>query len=336
MVDDFFNAKSRGQAMKLKIFISLLAFMLLIHIHSAKSKDNQQVVCLTDKDCMSLYSPIIFAKGGLTKFLQKTFNRPEYAQDVLPNDFSHLIQCLDYTQKRYSTRTHGCHVLRLFTHKLRASSYVNATAFASMLGEITPIIKRYLDGAEQRVAMTWKSTINKMLYDAFLNQFDQFKASPAAFFDSLSQDMTTTLFDQQTLLSDITIDEFRHSLVRFLEVGLSKLIWHPEDGLKTWLSANAITNSLVAMNDYNMIDSDDIYELKDTLLERYCFFIDIVSPELPANFFVSLKNDLANQRPALLEQEELETCIETKRQRFARALCQGEFQSRAREQGIVA
>ena len=208
--------------MKVKIFISLLIFSLLIHIHNANSQDNQQLVCLTDKDCMSLYSPIIFAKGGLTKFLQQSFNRPEYAQDVLPNDFSHFIQCLDYTQKRYPTRIHGRHVMRLFTHKLKASPYVNAAAFANMLGELTPIIKRYLDGAEQRVATTWKTTINKMLYDAFLNQFDQFKASPASFFDSLSHDVTTSLFDQQALLADITIDEFRCSLVRFLDLGLKQ------------------------------------------------------------------------------------------------------------------
>jgi hypothetical protein len=321
--------------MKVNKFISLLIISLLIHIHSAKSKDNQQLICLTDRDCMSLYSPIIFAKGGLTKFLQQNFNKPEYAQDVLPNDFSHFIQCLDYTQKRYPTRIHGRHVMRLFTHKLRASTYVNAAAYSNMLAELMPIIKRYLDGAEQRVATTWKVSINKILYDAFLNQFDQFKSSPAAFFDSLSQDVTTSIFDQQALLGDITIDEFRHSLVRFLEMGLNKLIWHPEDGLATWLSANSIANSLVAMSNYDMLSADDIYELKDSLLERYCFFIDVVSQELPTSFFVSLKNDLANQRPSLLDDDELEACIESKRQRFVRALCEGEFHAKAIDQGLI-
>lgn len=321
--------------MKVKIFISLLVVSFLIHIHSAKSHDNQQLVCLTDKDCMSLYSPIIFSKGGLTKFLQHVFSRPDYAQEILSYDFSHFIQCLDYAQKRYPTRMHGRHVMRLFTHKLKATTYVSASAFADMLSELNPIIKKYLDGAEQRIVTTWKETINKMLYDTFLNQFDQFKISPAAFFDSLSHDITTTLFDQQNLLADISLDEFRHTLVLFLETGLNKLIWIPEDGLKTWLSANAIANTLQAMSDSNMFGSEDIYELKDSLLEQYCFFIDRVNAKLPANFFTNLKNDLANQRPALLEDEELELCIETKRQRFARALCEGEFQVKARQEGLT-
>lgn len=321
--------------MKIKMFILLLVVSFPIHIHSGKSQDNQQLLCLSDKDCMSLYAPIIFAKGGLTKFLQNSFNRPEYAQDVLPNDFSHFIQCLEYTQKRYKTRIHGRHVIKLFTHKLKACSYVNASAFANMLSELAPIIRQYLDGAEQRVATTWKMTINKMLYDAFLNQFEQFKASPAGFFDSLSHEVTTTLFDQQNLLADITIDEFKHSLVRFVDLGLSKLIWHPEDGLSTWLSANAIANSLGAMADHDMFLMDDLYDLKDTLLERYCFFIDVVGKELPSNFFTCLKNDLANQRAALLEAEELEVCLETRRQRFARALCEGEFQAMARQTGLT-
>ena len=47
--------------------------------------------------------------------------------------------------------------------------------------------------------------------------------------------------------------------------------------LRHGLRQMLLANSLVAMANYDMFNSDDTYELKDSLLERYCFFIDIVS-----------------------------------------------------------
>ena len=152
---------------------------------------------------MSLCAPIIFSKGGLTKFLQNVFNRPEYAQDVMPHDMSHFIQCLDFAQNRYQKRIHGRHVIRIFTHKLRAAPYMNDKAFLAMLDEVFPIMRRYLDGADQKIATSMKESINKILYDTFLAQFAQFKASPQSFFDALADDITATLYDTQTVLWQI-------------------------------------------------------------------------------------------------------------------------------------
>ena len=321
--------------MRIKNFFALVTLFSLIPINNAKAEDNQQAICLTEKDCMSLCAPIIFSKGGLTKFLQNVFNRPEYALNVIPHDMSHFIQCLDYTQSRYQKRIHGRHVLRIFTHKLRAAPYVNDKAFLAMLDEVFPIMRRFHDGADQKVATSMKESINKILYDTFLAQFAQFKASPQSFFDALADDITVTLYDTQTLLSDIGIDELRHAFTRFLETGLSKVIWHAEDGLKTWQSAKNIADRLVKMTDSNMLDSDELYELHDTLLERYCFFLDVVNLDMPRSFFTELKHNITSEATPLLDDDELELCLETRRQRFTRLLCECEFKSHARSQGFV-
>ena len=136
--------------MRIKEFLTRLTFSTIILINSAKAEDNQQAICLTEKDCMSLCAPIIFSKGGLTKYLQNVFNKPEYAVNVIPHDLSHFIQCLDYVQSRYQKRIHGRHVMRIFTHKLRAAPYMNDKVFLAMLDEVFPIMKRYMDGAEQK------------------------------------------------------------------------------------------------------------------------------------------------------------------------------------------
>ena len=321
--------------MRIKKFITLLTLSPLILINSVKSEDNQQAICLTEKDCMSLCAPIIFSKGGLTKYLQNVFNRPEYAVDIIPHDMSHFIQCLDYVQSRYQKRIHGRHVMRIFTHKLRAAPYMNDKAFLTMLDGLLPVVKRYFDGADQKVATTTKESINKILYDTFLAQFAEFKASPQSFFDALADDLTVSLFDTQTLLSDIGIDELRHSLTRFLEIGLSKLVWHSQDGIKTWTATKNIADKLVKKTDANIFDSDELYELHDTLFERYCFFLDIVNLDMPQSFFAELKHNITSEYTPLLDDDELELCLETRRQRFTRIVCECEFKSHAHSQGFV-
>lgn len=321
--------------MIIKKFITLLTLFTLILSNSAKSEDNQQAICLTEKDCMSLCAPIIFSKGGLTKYLQNIFNRPEYAQDIVPHDLSHFVQCLDYVQNRFQKRIHGRHVIRIFTHKLRAAPYLNDKAFLTMLDEVFPIMRRYLDGAEQKVATTMKQSINKILYDTFLAQFSEFKASPQSFFDALADDITATLYDTQTLLLDISLDELRQVFSRFLELGLSKLVWHAQEGTKTWKVAKDICDRFVRMSDAKMFDSDELYELHDSLFERYCYFLDIVNFNMPNSFFSDLRRTIAHETTPLLDDEELELCLETRRQRFARLLNEYEFKLHAHNQGLV-
>lgn len=320
--------------MRIKEIFKLLTLSTIILINSAKSVDKQQAICLTDKDCLSLSAPIIFSKGGLTKFLQNVFNRPEYAQDLLPHDMSHFVQCLDYVQNRYQKRMHGRHVMRIFTHKVRAVPYMNDQAFLAMLDEVFPIMRRYYDGAEQRIATSMKDSINKLLYDSFLSQFSQFKASPQSFFDALADDITVSLYDPQTILSDIGLDEFRRSFTRFLEIGLSKVVWCAQDGIKTWQSVINIADRLAKMTEANMFDSDDLYELHDSLLERYCYFVDIVTMDVQHSFFEELKR-VSAAATVLLDNDELEACMETRRQRFSRLICECEFKSQANAHGFL-
>lgn len=321
--------------MKTRICIAITVLSTLIFINSAKSENNQQAICLTDKDCSSLCAPIIFAKGGLTKFLQGVFNRREYAQDVMPHDLSHFIQCFDYAQNRFEKRMHGRHVIRIFTHKLRAVPYINDKAFLAMLDDVLPIMQRYMDNAEQKVASAMKLSINKMLYDTFLAQFEQFKASPQNFFDSLADDITATIYDPQTCYGDICLDEFRRAFTRFLEIGVSKIVWHAEDGLDTWKSAKEIAMRLERMTDAKMFDSDELYELHDTLLERYCYFLDVVTLDMKPDFFGELKRTIAADALTLLDDEELELCLETRRDRINNLVQECEFKACAANQGFV-
>jgi hypothetical protein len=321
--------------MRFRIYITLLAIGILTYSNKAKTEDNQQAICITEKDCISLFSPIIFSNGGLTNFFRNAFNNPSYARDVLPNDFSHLVQCLEYVHSKFGTRSHARHVIRIFTHKVRACHYINAQAFQSMLDEITPVMIRYFDGAEQKTATAVKLSINKILYDTFLTQFDDFKVSPQNFFDALADDITAHIYDTQAVLKDISIADLSHAWARFLDVCISKLIWHPDDGKKTWYLTKSVANNLEQMADRAIFDSDDLYDLHDALLERYLYFIDIVNTDLSNDFFAALKNDMQMNTITLLDDDNLEPCLESRRERIHAVIYECELRGAARNHGLI-
>ena len=206
----------------------------------------------------------------MTKYLQNIFNRPDYATELIPYDLSHFIQCLDYVQNRYQKRIHGRHVIRIFTHKLRAAPFIADKALLTMLDEAFPIMKR-----------------------------------------------------------------LRTACTRFLEIAVGKLSWVAEDGIKTWHSAKDIADKLTNMSAAKIVDSDDLYELLDTLFERYYFFVDAAKNLLPSSFFSELKYTVAEENTPLLDDDELELCLETRRQRFNHLLYECEFKMHAHYQGFV-
>lgn len=319
--------------MNIKAFIILLFFFLLIYIHSVNSTDNQQVICLTDKDCQSMYAPIIFCKGGLTKYFKTAFNNPEYAINVLAHDFGHFIQCMDYAQRHFGDRSHVRHVLRIFTHKLRAAPYVNAQAFLTMLDALQPIMANCQNSPKKSDNSYLKASINELLYDSFLNQFDQFKVSPGIFFDNISDTIITTVNDLKDEGDDISDFELKKALNKFLDVGLNKLIWRPSDEIQTLRCAQSIATQLMSLSKNNWLDSDDLYDLTDTLFERYLYFLDICCLELPISFFCEAKCEI--EKPCLLfDIDELEECFEPRKERFAHALLEFEFKVRADKHGL--
>jgi hypothetical protein len=311
-------------------FTAFLIFSCAVSVfsNSAKINDNQYAINHHDHERLNLYAPIVPSGQGMRNFFERIYNDPKYAEDVLPNDFSHFIQCLEYAQKRYKTRTHAQHVCKLFRNKMKDCLYINAASFALMLDNLIPILNNYMHDAEEQALTCWQKTIEKILYDAFMKNFASFKAQPLAFFNTLSGSIADTLYDQEQLLNDITIAEFRNAITAFLDLGMNKLIWHPEDSMQTWKLLNNICDNVHQLSGNNIISENELQELFDTLVKRYCFFLDLVSEDLPLSFYDSMKKELAAHSFELLDCGELESCIESKRQRLSRAIIQAEARVR--------
>jgi len=269
---------------------------------------------------------------SLFAIIQEELQRPDKEEIVLTS-FMRLIAHVHTTQK---PRTYLRSVFKLFTNIVKGAQYIDNYTFTTMLealpGYIAPYfaVTKYKGMYDDTVFDRFKTMIDNALYLKFSTQYDQFKKDPEDFLDALSQEIV------QAAQEEINIEQLRQSFMRFLEVCMNKLIWNAFDNEKTWDSVKIISNKLAALLERNILE--DVNELDDlywSLIHRYCFFLDIIGPELSADFYENVKNDIATQQLLLLELEEQDSFIETKAHVLKRAVFTSEAKNKAYAQGIL-
>lgn len=287
--------------------------------HSVKEEDKQA----SDSTPSSIKHSINTNASGFSNFLKYSYNQPEYAQTFLPNNFNHLLELCEYGEKSKQSRAYAQSLFRLFANKLKGSSYVHVTAFTDLLERLPRLLNRHFALQRSNIQVV-QEKINNVLYARFLEKFSDFKKDPHVFFTDLSLEIVDAL-GASTDIGDISMEELRKTVIVFLEVAVGKLIWSPEDHIDTWKSVKQVSEHLARLTDTNVIaDVDDLNDIFTTLIERYCFFIDLAGDHLPATFYRDIKQDIAKSPCMLLKLAEQEPLIETKAQRLHRVVCQNE------------
>jgi hypothetical protein len=306
--------------MKLKRIV--LCLVLSFFSHSAKAEDNQYL----EHKVLSFSAPVQTTASGFSSFLKNTYNQVEYT-DFLPNNFCHIIQFLEHGKNTKQTRSYTQSVVRLFANRLKGCSYVNAQALCTMLELFPGLIQHHFVVQRANLSLL-QEKINSLLYASFLDKFAEFKTNPSTFINTLSQDIVDTLSLNTHDIGDVSMEELRKTTLVFFEVALSKIIWCPDDQIDTWKSVKKVSTYLTRLMDLNIItDPDDLNDLFVTLVERYCFFIDLAGDDLLPSFYKEIKKDLATSTAFLLELEEQEALIEPKIQRLERVLARAEERS---------
>ena len=302
--------------MLLHLLFSCLC-MVTFFSHSAKAKDKQYL----EDSLQSLCAPVEPTAAGFAHFLKNSYNEPHYAQDFLPNNFAHALQFLAHGKQHQQTRSYAQSVLRLFANKLKGCEYVNAHALSELLAQLPHLLEQHFLVQRTPDINLLQTKINQLLYAKFLDKFTDFKSNPTSFFDDLTQDILEALTVHSSDNGDVSMEELRKTVVIFCEIALGKLIWSPDDTIDTWHSVKKISQQLAVLMDYNIIsDPDDLNDLFVTLIERYCFFIDLAGHGLPAQFYLQLNHELEQPTTLLLTLEEQEDYLESKAERLARAL----------------
>jgi len=275
--------------------------------------------------------------SSLERFAE-TVKDPSYARAILPHDFNLMVDLLTYGKQTDQPREYTRSVFKMFGNLLKGAEYVNPSAMGSLLRQLPELVSHHFSFAEAKkplpdsdlfgcdAACYFKQTINNILYNRFSNEFDLFRREPESFLENLSGQLADLSQDH------LENEQLRQAIIRFLEIGLGKLIWSPTDGEKTWESAKRMGANLASLlKDRVIDDANDLIDLYWTIVQRYCYFIDIAGTGMPVSSYQQIKADLEQKRPLLLEMEEQEECLESRSSVLTRSLMVGEARRRTLE-----
>jgi len=303
--------------------LSIIIVANLLTSHSAKAQDYQLPFSSADIPGTNAYFARSVFANGISGFLKDVFNEPAYGLEFLPNNFYHMIELLHHGNQTGKDKLYVKSVIRLFGNKMKQSGYINTHAFSELLAQLPSLLEQHFTIKSETALNSLKDIIYELQYQSFKTQFPEFKASPETFLNSLSAQIEDAV-------------ELRKLMNVFLEVCLNKLIWSPEDQFETWNTTKTIADQLGMLYQRTIItDLEDLNSLCITLLERYCFFLDVASAHIDITTYQKIKDDLNSCRTILLDLAEQEDVLETKSQRLMRCLVSLEAKARARESGMV-
>lgn len=280
-------------------------------------------------------------QGNHITSLQQELKSPEYTQEILPNDFSRLSQLLRLGITQNQPPTYLPSVMKSFTNMIKRCQYVNASAFSQLLETLPTDTMPYFSLPTSRIYITnsalydatfvdrFKSTINNMLYQKFSTEYPSFQQDPNAFLQSISSSITAIAQEEMTQ------EQLRQSIIRFCEIALSKLIWDPAAHEKTWTTTKHISEQLAKLLEYNILDdTNDLEDLYLTLLNRYCYFIELTATDMPASFFSTIRKDLTSNDLILFALTEQDDILEPKLTYMQRILIEAEMTAYRYQMGL--
>lgn len=257
-----------------------------------------------------------------------------------------ILSCLDqfiaYANVIEQPQMYLRSTFKLFSNKLKSCDYINPYQLLSILDQLfiqldsyvkPERVQSYLRNAmllEGNMFDRFQAVTNNLLYAKFSTEYETFKQDPDLFLEHISHDIT------QIAQEEVKIELMRQSLVRFLEISLSKLVWSPAEQEKSWDNVKRISNKLAFLVERNILtDVNDLDDLFWSLIHRYCFFLDITSGMMPSRVYQAIRDEISSQQLILLELEEQDDFVERKGHCLNRTLIQAEIKTRAQEQGIL-
>jgi len=311
-----------------RYFITLLIiFTLFIHSINANSFQEKNIIPQN--------------QDTLIITLQKELRTPEYRKNILPHDFSYLLQLISYGTALNQPVIYLRSIIKLFSNMLKSSHYVNAHAFSEMLETLPSTLIPYFSLAPSQRYITqlisynsdfmdrFNTTVHHILYSKFSSEYESFKQDPELFLQQISS--TITVVAQE----EIAQEQLRQSIIRFFEIALSKLIWDPANAEQSWVLTKKIAEQLATLLNHNILDdTNDLDDLYWTLVNRYCYFIELMATEMPESFYKEIKNDLVTHKIILFALEEQDHMVEPKLSYLQRTLVEAETASYCYKRGL--
>lgn len=275
------------------------------------SQQNATIITNENKDDDDiLYAPVKFTPEGLESFFKHKFNHPKYGEDYLPHNLTDIVQFLEYSKATDQDKRFIRTILRAFNQKFKSLSYLGGREFTQLIGRLPDLVD-YSFIAQPTDEHT---RVKNLLYNEFLHKYQFFKEDPTKFFTNLSEQICRTNAFNNIVPQDISSDELRSMILRFLETGISKVVWFIEDEPDIWTQFNETCQKIFKLKERNILyDYDDINDLIRGALDRFLFILDVRGSTLPIEFYEKVWTEIHNNPPSWMDIDELDEFIESKK-----------------------
>jgi hypothetical protein len=309
--------------MKTKFFFLVVLFALLMHKDLCANHDVVFHDSALDLEDISFFNdPITFTPTGCRCFFRHRLNHPRYVSDFLPHSFSHVIEFLQYSKRTSQDVFFVQAVFDIFTNKIDSVVCVNPDECIHLFQQLPDLLASYFVSSQREY-------MKRILTYALITQSVDFYTRP----EGVINELVNVLGDQQ---------ELQRAVMVFVKSILSKVMWRHNDDIVAWKSFVNLWQALSELRNAHIIEHseetiEDLSSLQWTLVHRFVYFIDLFGSELSAGFYQEARNDLDMNVLSLINADECESDMLTKREVLEQALFVGDVKAQAREYyGIVS
>lgn len=256
--------------------------------------------------------PVAFTPEGLSSYFQNVYNHPSYAEH-LPYNFSHMIQFLEYGEQNNQDASFALSVIKLFTQKVKACPFIDATSFVVSIPHLTKMLTPYVQKKDASFLGEMQTKLKTHMTNIFSKYFSFFQSNPDSFMDALAKQIaqqTNHLHTQQ----HVDVAYLKKDFLRFFELCINKLILPADDMLESWNKINEIADAFhESMKTESFTGVTAYDDLCWSLIHRFCYILKLSHKTVPKDLYNKIMQEIRNKSFNLLKTEEQEKFIQTKK-----------------------
>ena len=256
--------------------------------------------------------PIDFSKEGITHYFKYTYNHEKYTE-YLPYNFSHMIQFLEFGQIHNQNEAYAKSIIKLFLQKIKGCDFINSYSLITAMPKLGEALTPYLAKKEASFLQELQKSLKTRFSTIFSTYYSYFQKNPDAFLEALAEQIAKKTNEVQTQ-QHVDVEQIRKDILRFLETCISKLVWAPQDGYDAWIAINDLATQTELFLEKKLISDVDAFDdICWSLIHRFCYFIDVSAEDISQETFIQIINDMHNEKLVLLQIEEQESVMTTKK-----------------------
>ena len=224
-----------------------------------------------------------------------------------------MIQFLEYGEQNDQDTGFALSVIKLFMQKIKGSPFIDGHSFLITIPHLTNVLQLYVKKKEASFLGDMKTKLKEHMTNIFSKYFSYFQSKPEAFMDALSKQIahqTNDFYTQQ----HVDVAHLKKDILRFFELCINKLILPADDILESWEKVNQIADELHVSLQANIFTGETAFDdICWSLVHRFCYILNLNYRQVPQYTYNKLLQKLRTESCKLLQTEEQEKVLQTKR-----------------------